>query len=85
MYRIPMDEITFTVPSKEKMSNGFEVGYKVEWIWLIKLEKLIFCPVMKVPSSQIESDNSAIKLIIFSQIQKDEFIQAMKIIHLKIN
>lgn len=40
---------------------------------------------MKVPSSQIESDNSAIKLIIFSQIQKDEFIQAMKIIHLKIN
>ncbi len=80
-----MDEIIFKIPSKEKMSNASKLGYNAEFIWFIKFEKLIVCPVMKVPSWQIESDNREIKSIIFSQIQRDEFMQAMKIIHLKIN
>ena len=75
----------FIIPSKENSEKPESFKYTEEFIWFIIQEKEISFPKVDFPRILIRSVIIETISIIWLQIQREEFIRAIKIIHLNIN
>lgn len=73
------------IPSKEKISKLSEFTEIIEFNFWIKVEKEILQPNKFSPACLIAFDREALIYMIWSQINREKFIQILKIINLKIN